>query len=127
MSNVDELLRACVSAVQSNFDEKAEEFKNIMKAEAHKVTGNLSECIYKEKLSDTQYVVGVDGKRLESMSRNGFDYSRAYWKGRKTVKPKPENKSGRLHFKVDGKWVRPKEAKATSGDPFVERAIRKLK
>lgn len=47
MSNVDDLLKACVSAVQSTFEDKVEEFKNIMKDEAHKVTGNLSECVYK--------------------------------------------------------------------------------
>lgn len=127
MSNVDDLLKACVSAVQSNFEDKAEEFKEIMGNEIHSQEGTLKSCMYKEKLSDTQYFVGIDGNQVKAKSRNGFDYSMAYWKGRKTVRPLPTNKSGRLHFKVDGKWVRPKEAKATKGDPFVERAIQKLK
>lgn len=124
MSNVDDVLKACVSAVQSTFEDKAEEFKNIMKDEAHKVTGNLSECVYKEKLSDTQYFVGVDGNQLKSKSKNGFDYSMAYWKGRKEVRPK---NYPYLHWVENGKHIYAKKAKATSGDPFVERAIRKLK
>lgn len=122
MSNVDDLLKACVSAVQSNFEDKAEELKEIMGNEIHSREGTLKSCMYKEKLSDTQYFVGINQEQLKAKA--GFDYSNAYWHGRREVRPV---KKKTLHW-VDGEnEVFTKKAKATSGDPFVERAIRKLK
>ena len=111
MSNETNLLKACIDAVQGQFDDLAEQFKETMGNEIHSKEGTLKSCMCKEKISDTRYFVGID-------------YSNAYWKGRKEVRPKRKNT---LHWVEDGKDVFAKKAKATSGDPFVERAIAKFK
>lgn len=93
--------------------------------EAHKVTGALKESIIKDKLSETEYFVGVDGDKLKRNPKNinDFDYSKAYWKGRKEVRPV---KKKALRWTVGDKVVYAQKSRATKGDPFVERAIAKF-
>lgn len=122
MSNETDLLKACIDAVQGQFDDLAEQFKETMGNEIHSKEGTLKSCMCKEKISDTRYFVGIDQNQL--IAKAGFDYSNAYWKGRKEVRPKRKKT---LHWEEDGKDVFAKKAKATSGDPFVERAIQKFK
>lgn len=122
MSNETNLLKACIDAVQGQFDDLAEQFKDVMGNEIHSKEGTLKSCMCKEKISDTRYFVGIDQNQLEAKA--GFDYSNAYWKGRKEVRPKRKKT---LHWVEDEKDVFAKKAKATSGDPFVERAIAKFK
>lgn len=122
MSNETDLIKACIDAVQGQFDDLAEQFKETMGNEIHSKEGTLKSCMCKEKISDTRYFVGIDQNQLKAKA--GFDYSNAYWKGRKEVRPKRKNT---LHWVEDGKDVFAKKAKATSGDPFVERAIQKFK
>lgn len=124
MSNETDLLKACIDAVQGQFDDLAEEFKSVMGNEIHSKKGTLKSCMCKEKISDTKYFVGIDGDKLKRESKNHFDYSMAYWKGREEVRPK---KKKILHWVDDGKDVFAKKAKATNGDPFVERAVQKFK
>lgn len=122
MSNETNLLKACIDAVQGQFDDLAEQFKETMGNEIHSKEGTLKSCMCKEKISDTRYFVGIDQNQLKDKA--GFDYSNAYWKGRKEVRPKRKKT---LHWVEDEKDVFAKKAKATSGDPFVERAIQKFK
>ncbi len=122
MSNETDLLKACIDAVQGQFDDLAEQFKETMGNEIHSKEGTLKSCMCKEKISDTRYFVGIDQNQLKAKA--GFDYSNAYWKGRKEVRPKRKKS---LHWVEDEKDVFAKKAKATSGDPFVERAIQKFK
>lgn len=122
MSNETDLLKACIDAVQGQFDDLAEQFKDVMENEIHSKEGTLKSCMCKEKISDTRYFVGIDQNQLKDKA--GFDYSNAYWKGRKEVRPKRKKT---LHWVEDEKDVFAKKAKATSGDPFVERAIQKFK
>lgn len=123
MSNSDDLLKACVKAVQGEFEKVAQEFEDVMRDEIKgNRTGTLKSCMYHEKMSDTKYFVGIDQAKLKQKA--GFDYSNAYWKGRKEVRPKRKKA---LHWVEDEKDVFAKKAKATSGDPFVERAIAKFK
>lgn len=122
MSNETDLLKACIDTVQGQFDDLAEQFKETMGNEIHSKEGTLKSCMCKEKISDTRYFVGIDQNQLKAKA--GFDYSNAYWKGRKEVRPKRKKS---LHWEEDGKDVFAKKAKATSGDPFVERAIQKFK
>lgn len=122
MSNETDLLKACVDAVQGQFDDLAEEFKSVMGNEIHSKEGTLKSYMCKEKISDTKYFVGINQDQLKA--KTGFDYSNAYWKGRKEVRPK---KKKTLHWVDDGKDVFAKKAKATNGDPFVERAVQKFK
>lgn len=122
MSNETNLLKACIDAVQGQFDDLAEQFKDVMGNEIHSKEGTLKSCMCKEKISDTRYFVGIDQNQLKAKA--GFDYSNAYWKGRKEVRPKRKKS---LHWVEDEKDVFAKKAKATSGDPFVERAILKFK
>lgn len=116
----NDLLNFVISSVQEDFEDLADELKDLMVEEAHKKTGNLSKSIITEKMSDTQIFVGTDGDKVKRGSKNNFDYSKAYWKGHKEIKPK--NKKT-LRFEVDGKVVYAKKVRATDGDPFVERAI----
>lgn len=123
MSNSDDLLKACVKAVQGEFEKVAQEFEDVMRNEIKgNRTGTLKSCMYHEKMSDTRYFVGIDQNQLKAKA--GFDYSNAYWKGRKEVRPKRKKS---LHWEEDGKDVFAKKAKATSGDPFVDRAILEFK
>lgn len=124
MSNETNLLKACIDAVQGQFDDLAEQFKETMGNEIHSKEGTLKSCMCKEKISDTRYFVGIDGDELKRKSKNHTDYSYWYWKGRKEVRPKRKKA---LHWVEDKKDVFAKKAKATSGDPFVERAIQKFK
>lgn len=124
MSVSSELLQATIEAVQGEFDDKANELKDLMKTEAHKISGNLASSMVANKESDTRYIVGVDSETLANKSENGVDYSMYYWKGRGEVRPKTKEA---LRFKVNGKYVFAKKSKAWGGDPFVERAISKFK
>lgn len=122
MSNETDLIKACIDAVQGQFDDLAEQFKETMGNEIHSKEGTLKSCMCKEKISDTRYFVGIDQNQLKAKA--GFDYSNAYWKGRKEVRPKRKKA---LHWVENKKDVFAKKAKSTSGDPFVERAIQKFK
>lgn len=119
MSNSDDLLKACVKAVQGEFEKVAQEFEDVMRDEIKgNRTGTLKSCMYHEKMSDTKYFVGIDQAKLKQKA--GFDYSNAYWKGRKAVKP--VNKKS-LHWVEDGQDIFAKKAEATKGDDFVGRAV----
>lgn len=119
MSNETNLLKACVKAVQGEFEKVAQEFEDVMRNEIKgNRTGTLKSCMYHEKMSDTEYFVGIDQALLKQKA--GFDYSNAYWKGRKEVRPKRKKA---LHWVEDEKDVFAKKAKATKGDDFVGRAV----
>mgnify|MGYP000369171175 CR=1 FL=1 len=119
MSNETDLLKACVKAVQGEFEKVAQEFEDVMRNEIKgNRTGTLKSCMYHEKMSDTEYFVGIDQALLKQKA--GFDYSNAYWKGRKEVRPKRKKA---LHWVEDEKDVFAKKAKATKGDDFVGRAV----
>ena len=119
MSNSDDLLKACVKAVQGEFEKVAQEFEDVMRDEIKgNRTGTLKSCMYHEKMSDTKYFVGIDQAKLKQKA--GFDYSNAYWKGRKEVRPKRKKA---LHWVEDEKDVFAKKAEATKGDDFVGRAV----
>lgn len=124
MSKSDDLMTVVIEAVQEEFEQKAKELEELMGDEINSKEGTLKSCMTHEKLSDTSYFVGIDGDKLKRKSKNHFDYSMAYWKGRKEVRP---IKANALHWQENGQDVFAKKAKATSGDPFVERAIAKFK
>lgn len=124
MSKSDDLMTVIIESVQDEFEQKAKELEQLMGNEINSKEGTLKSCMTHEKLSDTSYFVGIDGDELKRKSRNHFDYSMAYWKGRKEVRPK---KVKSLHWTENGQDVFAKKAKATNGDQFVERAIAKFK
>lgn len=121
----DQLLRVVIKAVQGEFEDKANELKDLMSSEAHKRTSNLANSMVANKISDTRYLVGVDGNALAGKAESkGVDYSEWYWKGRGAVTPK---KAKWLEYDIDGKHIKSKYSRPYGGDPFVERAISKFK
>lgn len=98
-----------------------------LRHQAHRDTGALQASITRKKIDRYNWKVGVDASKLKSDPRNrsNFDYSMSYWKGHGAYRVTAKNKKA-LHW-VDkngndrfAKWV---DIPASSGDPFVERAI----
>lgn len=123
MSFADQVINDCVVVVQGDLDNVASKFERVMKSECK--AKRISQAITKEKLSDTEYLVGVDGD--ETRTSNGDDFSVYYWRGTNPHRIVPRNKkalkwdNGAVHF---AKRV---HHPGTKPHPFVERACARFK
>lgn len=117
------------NATEQEFEEFVDDVEQTMKHEISSTiknkadsSGTLEGSIYQEKQSDLEYFVGVDGRKVAS--KNGFDYSKAFLKGRGEVRPK--NKKV-LAFKTNGQMVFTKKARATKPNDFIGRTVNKYR
>lgn len=105
-------------AAEKNTEKRAKECQTIMKSVIHKKTGALADAVDIEKVSDGNYLVGINEGKLINDERNAghVNYVKYYYYGCKPHTIRAKN--GRvLHWRLNGKEYYAKSVKHPGSKP----------
>lgn len=117
-------------SVNAEVEKRAKEAQSIMKDVINKKTGALSDAVDIDKISDGNYLVGINENKLINDERNAgnVNYVKFYYYGAKPHTIRAKN-GGVLHWKLNGKDYYAKSVKHPGSKPhnFIQDTLDRMR